>query len=507
MAIDHDTGVQITVVLCTYNRAERLGGAVRAILDQSGCEFELVVVDDGSTDETPGVLASYDDPRLRVIRRANGGLSAARNSGLAAARGAWVVFIDDDDLALPGWLAAFLAQTGDASVGIACCGARCVDSRGDELRILHPSPLGEPFGPMIGSSLAGTFAARTDLVRAAGGYLDGLGTRHQSELFIRLLAVARERGLRLSNVDEPRVQLEMRHPTDRPGVNPRRLYDGTRWILARHPDVFAGKRRVVGLFEAVAATNAARLGEWRGARRRFLRALRANPRSPEAWGRLALAGVPPAGHRVWNRHGSWSTHNSRELGLVHQPAATGSRAEPELFLAWRYRENPRAGGSRQQGGGSTASRVLSEPAHELARRITRRRRWARVLQATYDGDGDVVVAGDGHAPAAVVCHDALHRVDDPVRLLHRLAEVAGGAPLLLSTPDRARSDPGRPLGPPSDPVHRREWTVDQLELLLLSTGWELERMWYVRPPGSARLFGLRPSGRTTAVVLARKRSG
>jgi glycosyltransferase involved in cell wall biosynthesis len=490
----HDSP-DITAVLCTYNRADRVAGAVRAILDQQDCDFELVVVDDGSTDTTPDVLAAIVHPRLRVLRQPNGGLSSARNAGLAAARGRWVTFIDDDDLAEPGWLAGFVAQAADPTVAVACCGIRFVDDAGKELSIHRPGPLGEPFPPVVASWMAGSFAVRADVLREAGGYLTGLGTRHQTELFIRLLATVDAAGLRVSSADNLGLRVELRHATDRPVVNPRRLYDGIRWILARHATTFAGKRRGVALYEGAAGTNAARLGDWRGARRRFWRSLRANPRMTVAWGRLALAAVPAAGDRVWHRHGTWSTHDAGEIGILDQREPVDG-APRELFLSWGYKENP-----APAAGVAPSDRTVAA-ARAFAARLARRRRWGPVVEV---GGGPPGTTPDtrpgttpGPAPGLTVLLGSLERADDPVALLRLAAEVARGGPVLVATPDRDRSDAGRPLGPPSDPAHRREWSRDQLELLLLSTGFDVVRTWHVPAARGSRR-------RTTLVVHARAR--
>jgi Glycosyl transferase family 2 len=527
---------QISVVLCTSNRADRVGAATGAILDQHGADLELVVVDDGSTDGTPSALAAIDDARMRVVRRPNGGLSAARNSGLAAARAPWVVFIDDDDEAQPGWLAAFLELGADESVGIACCGAQFVDADGNDLFTRPPSKIGPPFGDLVASTLAGAFAVRTDLARRAGGYLDGLGTRHQTELFIRLLALAEPAGLRVANVPDLLIHIEARLATDRPGVNPRRLYDGTRWIMARHPAQFAPGSSVTGVFEGVVGTNAARLGDWSAARRRLLRSVRATPRAPEAWGRLALAAVPLLGNLVWNRHGAWATHDPSEVGLLRQlpPAAggeidatagagpNGAAGARELFLPWRYQENPpslaNAGATAD---GEPAEANAPTPARWLTTRLARRHRWAPVVHVDAPGAGP----GQSGPPPAhraehgggplVVSLDALDQVDDPVALLHRLSEAVGDGRVLVTTADPSVVDPDRPLGPPSDLRRRRAWTEDQLELLLLSCGLDVEQRWRLpesatstwRHRLAARWPGLPVPGvpRPTLAVLARRR--
>lgn len=98
-----------SVVIPTYNRAPLLARTVRAFLAQEGVALELIVVDDGSSDATPEVLAGFRDPRLRVLRQPNAGLAAARNAGLLQARGQYVLFNDDDIVPEAGFLQAHLA--------------------------------------------------------------------------------------------------------------------------------------------------------------------------------------------------------------------------------------------------------------------------------------------------------------------------------------------------------------------------------------------------------------
>jgi len=89
----------VTVVIPCYNQAHFLGEAVESVLSQSHPRHEIVVVDDGSTDDTAEVASRY--PGVRLIRQENGGLSAARNAGLGQSRGEYVVFLDADDRLLP----------------------------------------------------------------------------------------------------------------------------------------------------------------------------------------------------------------------------------------------------------------------------------------------------------------------------------------------------------------------------------------------------------------------
>ena len=90
----------VSVVIPTYNHALFLREAVDSVLAQTVAPVEIIVVDDGSSDETPAILASYGD-RIRVIRQENGGVAVARNTGIVAARGELLAFLDSDDVWLP----------------------------------------------------------------------------------------------------------------------------------------------------------------------------------------------------------------------------------------------------------------------------------------------------------------------------------------------------------------------------------------------------------------------
>ncbi|MBX9660035.1 MAG: glycosyltransferase [Nitrospiraceae bacterium] len=94
----------ITVVVPAYNRATTITDSVRSVQAQTYANWELIVVDDGSSDSTPQVVAKLakEDPRIRLIQQPrNGGAQAARNAGIRAATGTWVAFLDSDDQYLP----------------------------------------------------------------------------------------------------------------------------------------------------------------------------------------------------------------------------------------------------------------------------------------------------------------------------------------------------------------------------------------------------------------------
>ena len=103
---------KISCITTTYNEADTLLVSVNSVLNQSFSDFEYIIVDDGSAEETRDVLHSIKDPRVKIIFQANDGLSGARNKGLEQVTGDYVCFLDADDMR-PNWAFASIAEIID----------------------------------------------------------------------------------------------------------------------------------------------------------------------------------------------------------------------------------------------------------------------------------------------------------------------------------------------------------------------------------------------------------
>jgi len=103
--VDKNVTPAVSVLLPVYNCPTFVGGAIESILGQTWTDFELIVIDDGSTDETPAVLQRYNDSRLILLSQPNRGLSATLNRGIELARGRFIARQDQDDVSLPERLA------------------------------------------------------------------------------------------------------------------------------------------------------------------------------------------------------------------------------------------------------------------------------------------------------------------------------------------------------------------------------------------------------------------
>jgi GT2 family glycosyltransferase len=195
----HDAGARpprVTVVVACYNDAHFLGAALHSVQSQSIVDWECVVVDDASTDESKDVallFAERDDRFSVVVHDQNRGLSAARNTGLAVARGSYTMFLDSDDFLYSEALEARLQEVVE---GTACVGAFCdwhsvsedtaysgqADRAPARRESVHLMTVGFEV-PFIASAPL----IRTDVLRAVGGFDETLSTAEDADMWARLL--------------------------------------------------------------------------------------------------------------------------------------------------------------------------------------------------------------------------------------------------------------------------------------------------------------------------------
>ncbi|MEI6437729.1 MAG: glycosyltransferase [Candidatus Omnitrophota bacterium] len=127
----------VSVIIPTFNGLSRgfLLEALESVLAQTCRDFELILVDDGSTDDIQAGCARFlKDPRIRIVRQENRGLSGARQAGIDVAGGKYIALLDDDDRWAPGKLAAqvaFLESRSDPQAGMVFCGVRLIDAKGN----------------------------------------------------------------------------------------------------------------------------------------------------------------------------------------------------------------------------------------------------------------------------------------------------------------------------------------------------------------------------------------
>jgi glycosyltransferase involved in cell wall biosynthesis len=242
---------QVSIVIPTRDRWRLLSAhALRSALGQVDVDMEVIVVDDGSTDETIEALARKSDARLRVLRNERApGPSGARNTGIAQARGAWLAFLDDDDLWSPMKIRTQLAEIGSEQWGFA--GVIVVDDALDPLYMLPlPDSAGLVEALMLGNIVPGgssNVIAETGLVRELGGFDEQLSHSTDWDLWLRLaragapavssqiLVATLEHARRMIFRDRSDVEAESKHLFDKHGGADRRQQLAVaEWVASEH---------------------------------------------------------------------------------------------------------------------------------------------------------------------------------------------------------------------------------------------------------------------------------
>jgi glycosyltransferase involved in cell wall biosynthesis len=270
---------------------------VDSVLRQTFSDFELIVVDDGGQDDTEQVLFSYKDDRIRYVRRENGGISAARNTGLSKAGGQWVTFLDDDDEVFPDWLSAFDDLLIDPKVGIACVGIVQKSKMGT--RVVLPRILRPIYENAFGLFMAGSFASRTVLLREVGGFAEGLLCSHATELALRLIPACHRHGWRVQSISQPMMQINRETHWNRPMSSPKCLLSGVTYILQRHEHLLKKNPDAIARYLSIAGVASARLGMYSDCRKFLLQAVRAYPWNIRTYIRLAVSMNRQLADRIW----------------------------------------------------------------------------------------------------------------------------------------------------------------------------------------------------------------
>jgi glycosyltransferase involved in cell wall biosynthesis len=187
---------EVSVVMGVYNGAAALDATLRSVLDQQGCEFEFVVVDDGSTDATPRLLDEWAarESRLRVIHQPNTGLTGALIRGCAEARGEFIARQDCGDRSLPGRLAAQVAALrGDPPCVMVAGAARFLAPGGEMLFVvtrpghqLEEGLSNLALGQLHGPPHHGATMFRRAAYERAGGYRPNFRVAQDIDLWLRL---------------------------------------------------------------------------------------------------------------------------------------------------------------------------------------------------------------------------------------------------------------------------------------------------------------------------------
>lgn len=177
----------ISVIIPTYNRAHSLLRALESVFITTRSDYELIIVDDGSTDNTYEVIKPYLSKNVKYFHQKNEGVSAARNFGVTKASKDYLLFLDSDDEIISKHFAEILDK--GIKGGCSCYGA-ILKREGEKDMLLEPKNLGPLFNHAAGLFLAGAFIIKKSVFEKAGGYDKRIFFGENEELGIRICEIS-----------------------------------------------------------------------------------------------------------------------------------------------------------------------------------------------------------------------------------------------------------------------------------------------------------------------------
>jgi len=192
----------VSVIIPAYNQGYYLGKAIKSVLEQSHTHFEIIVVDDGSTDNTAQIAGSFNDARIQSLSQENRGLSAARNAGLRLAQGEFISYLDSDDLFLPYKLSLLVrALQENQQWGMVAGQAILIDENDAPTGKVYVSPIAEPVEQLLlGNPLhVGSVLVRRVWQDNAGKFDESLRSYEDWDMWLRLARL----GCKFGWVDAP----------------------------------------------------------------------------------------------------------------------------------------------------------------------------------------------------------------------------------------------------------------------------------------------------------------
>lgn len=282
--MDADPAPAVSVIIPTYNRAALVGRAIGSVLAQSAGDLELIVVDDGSGDDTAAVVRAIRDPRLVYLPQPrNRGVSAARNIGIRAARGAWVAFLDSDDCWLPQKLQRQLDDLQRS--GFAGVAAYCRMRRSDGRHVIEvPDGRGgrydgaTPWPSLLTDGLwfCQTWLVRREALLACDGFDERMRIWEDWDLLLRLSQRGAIRYL-------PEVLVESQVSPDSLVGRHENRPASLRILQEKHAALFACDPAVAAHHAYTRARYELLYGDWQAGWRALAQAIRMQPLRPRGW--------------------------------------------------------------------------------------------------------------------------------------------------------------------------------------------------------------------------------
>ena len=247
--------MSISIIIPTYNRADLVMRAIESVIRQTDSNWELIIVDDGSTDETQQIIKKYLNDKVKYIHQKNAGANKARNLGAKNASYSYVSFLDSDDELVFDWVDSFQAQL-EGKPHIVCCGTLRIEA-GNQLEVM-PKSLGRIFNDAVGKFTNGAcYVIDKNLFFETGGFDEELRSGQHTELSFRLANKITSKEIKVANIFRPLVKIYI-HDGPRIRTNSESKFNGALRILEKHSELLSKEPSLKRNYAKIISLGAAR---------------------------------------------------------------------------------------------------------------------------------------------------------------------------------------------------------------------------------------------------------
>ena len=274
-----------SVIIPVFNRPSLICATLDTVLQQKCTDFEIIIIDDGSTDDVKNILSSYLGNRsINYFYQSNSGVSAARNKGASLSNGEYLIFLDSDDLVTENWLSDYTAMISKDNSDIIYCGINRIKGN---ILVEYTDPT-DPFkdGKSVGNVIPGSFCIRKKFFEQIGRYDEQLAYGENTELGFRI----KKANATFSFINKPNLVYNLYENSH--GKNARNKMNGIMYTINKHPQLFSENKDMKMRFLSIAGVAALNCKEYSKAQKYFLKSLCLNPFQMRNYFRLCLGLIP-----------------------------------------------------------------------------------------------------------------------------------------------------------------------------------------------------------------------
>lgn len=288
----------VSIIVPTYNRASLLPRLLKSIQDQEFQDWELIIMDDGSVDDTSIVLKPFlADERIKYFKKENTGATHSRNVGVEHASYKWIAFFDSDDEAKENWLSSMVSLLEKPKVGAVFCGTQYHNAEGARIAVTLPGP--HLFFPEVTARFnAGSFLILKESFEKVGGYDPAIKSGQHTEMSLRLVPYLLSNDYSFESIMVPLVKVHFHGGISITG-NYNGRYLGSTATLKKHEALFRKNKKQHYDYVSVAGVCALRTNRIKEGRKLLLKAITINPFEGISYFRYIISYLPQIRKRIW----------------------------------------------------------------------------------------------------------------------------------------------------------------------------------------------------------------